>query len=65
MKKFSKHIIRPEYDKYGRFAPIKRNALIVDEADFEIAFWDGKSKGTEYTIDYALQKNKMIKIVDL
>lgn len=41
----------PEYDKYGRSAPLKRNILIIEYADLVLAFWDGKSRGTKYVID--------------
>ena len=41
----------PEYNKYGRGAPLKRNLQIIEYADVVIAFWDGKSKGTKYVID--------------
>lgn len=34
----------PEYDKYGRVAPLKRNDLIINYADIVFAFWDGKSR---------------------
>ena len=34
----------PEYNKFGRYAPLKRNLEIIDYADEVIAFWDGKSK---------------------
>ena len=54
----------PEYDKYGRGAPLVRNKLIVEECDCLIAFWDGTSRGTKYTIDYAHQLGKPIKIVN-
>lgn len=40
----------PEYARYGRAAPIKRNQSIADYADCAIAFWDGKSKGTADSI---------------
>ena len=43
----------PEYELYGRGAPIVRNKKIVDYADKIIAFWDGKSKGTLSVIKYA------------
>lgn len=56
----SKIIIKPEYDKFNKRAPIIRNMEIVDLADMIIAFWDGKSKGTKFTIDYALSKGKKI-----
>lgn len=41
----------PEYDKYGRSAPLKRNIQIIEYADLVIAFWDGKSRGTKFVID--------------
>lgn len=52
----------PDYKKYGRTAPLKRNVLIVDYADEIIAFWDGKSTGTVFTIRYAKQTNKKVTI---
>lgn len=62
--KLSKHIIRPEYKKYPRkSAPIIRNKKIVDNADFILVFWDGESKGTKSTIDYAKKENKLMKII--
>ena len=50
----------PEYEKYGRAAPIKRNDLIVDYSDIVLVFWDGKSKGTKYVIDRCIKKNKKV-----
>ena len=43
--------ILPEYNLYGRCAPLKRNDIIVKLADLVIAFWDGKSRGTKYVIE--------------
>lgn len=40
----------PEYDKYGRAAPLKRNITILKNADLVLAFWDGESRGTAYVI---------------
>jgi predicted Rossmann fold nucleotide-binding protein DprA/Smf involved in DNA uptake len=56
-------VIRPEYNKYGKAAPLKRNEIIVDMADKIVAFWDGKSKGTKYVIDYARKNSKEIEII--
>ena len=53
----------PEYSKYGRKAPLMRNIQIVENCDFVIAFWDGKSPGTKFTIDYAKKLGKPLKIV--
>ncbi len=55
----------PEYDKYGRGAPLVRNRLIAEHCDLLLAFWDGKSHGTKYTIDYAKKLGKTIKIVTI
>lgn len=53
----------PEYEKYGRSAPIKRNLLIIDYADYVLAFWDGKSHGTKYVIDNCKKKNKRVRVL--
>lgn len=55
-------IFKPEYEKYKRGAPLIRNCLIVDASDLVIAIWDGKSRGTKYTIDYAEKIGKETKI---
>lgn len=41
----------PEYIKYGRAAPLKRNMTIIRNADIVLAFWDGESRGTKFVID--------------
>ena len=48
----------PEYEKYGRAAPLKRNITIVENADIVIAFWDKQSRGTKFVIDYC-RKNSI------
>lgn len=40
----------PEYAKYGRAAPLRRNLQIIEYADSVLAFWDGKSRGTAHVI---------------
>lgn len=54
--------ILPDYDKYGKVAPLKRNDIIVDISDLVIAFWDGKSRGTKYVIDYCHKKHKNLRV---
>lgn len=63
--KISKLILRPQYELYRRAAPLKRNDLMVDICDNIIVFWDGKSKGTKHTIDYARKKGKPLTIVKI
>ncbi|MDO4700541.1 MAG: hypothetical protein Q4A69_07655 [Moraxella sp.] len=53
-------IFKPNYQRHGRAAAFIRNRLIVDTADVLIAFWDGKSTGTKYTIDYAKKQQKQV-----
>ncbi len=52
----------PNYDVYGKAAPIRRNEQIVDYADRVLAFWDGISKGTKYVIDHCKKKGKPITV---
>lgn len=51
-----------DWKKYGKAAGPKRNKLMVEKADYIIAFWDGKSKGTKSLIGYAKIMNKPINI---
>ena len=57
-----KTIIKPEYERFKRGAPLKRNEKIVELADVIIALWDGKSRGTKFTIDYAKKVKKEVNI---
>ena len=52
-------IIRPNYETYGVRAPAIRNRKIVDLCDSLIAFWDGVSRGTKMTIDFAISSKKL------
>lgn len=48
---------------YGKGAPLKRNEILVEMADKILVIWDGKSKGTNYTINYAKKLNKDIYVI--
>ena len=61
--KISKLIMRPDYKKYGKAAPLIRNKKMVDLSDIIIIIWDGKSKGTKFTIDYAKAQGKEVIII--
>ena len=45
-------IFPPNYEVYGKRAPLVRDKEMVEYADLVIAFWDGQSHGTKYVIDY-------------
>ena len=53
----------PEYRRYGRGAPLKRNVQIVDDADAVLAFWDGESRGTKFVIDYCNRLSKPVTVI--
>ena len=55
----------PEYALYGRAAPLKRNERIAEYADEGIAFWDGVSRGTKYTISAFQKRGKKIRIIEI
>ncbi|MBQ8351381.1 MAG: hypothetical protein IJY20_04985 [Clostridia bacterium] len=48
--RLSKLILRPQYDRFGRGAPLKRNEKLVELCDLALVIWDGSSKGTAYTM---------------
>jgi len=52
-----------EWNKHGKSAGFIRNQQIVNACDVVLAFWDGKSKGTENTIALAKKAKKPTFIV--
>lgn len=53
----------PQYERYGRAAPIIRNRELVDYADKVIVFWDGRSKGARSVIRYAERVGKPCQVI--
>lgn len=53
----------PEYSRYGRSAPIRRNITIIENADLVLAFWDGSSRGTKFVIDECKKRGIPVKIL--
>ena len=53
----------PDYQKFGRSAPLKRNLQIIAYADYVIAFWDGQSHGTKYVIDHCRKQNVPVRVI--
>lgn len=51
-----------EWQKYGRKAGIMRNAVMADNADALIAYWDGISRGTKNMIDEARKKGLAVRV---
>lgn len=57
--------ILPDYEHYGRSAPIKRNVEIIKKSDMLLAFWDMKSPGTRFVIAECLKQKKYIKVITI
>ena len=55
----------PDYEQFGRSAPIRRNVTIVEYSDLVLAFWDGESRGTRFVIDHCKKTGKPIKIFQI
>ncbi|MDP8200756.1 MAG: SLOG family protein [Candidatus Tenebribacter burtonii] len=55
----------PDYKKFSDRAKHICDKLIIGKCDELIAFWDGKGEGIEYTINYAKQLGKVVKIIDV
>lgn len=56
-------VLKPDWNKYGKSAGFRRNQQIVDACDIVLAFWDGKSKGTQDSINKAKLAKKPTFIV--
>ncbi len=52
----------PQYSLYGRKAPLIRNIEIIKYADLVLAFWDGTSHGTKYTIENCKKLGVPVKV---
>ncbi|MBQ1211418.1 MAG: hypothetical protein IIX68_06425 [Clostridia bacterium] len=55
----------PEYGKFGKAAPLERNKQIVHYADRVLAFWDGRSRGTQQVITYCIKNGIPVRIFPL
>lgn len=62
-KRISKLILRPRYELYGKAAPLKRNQIMVELADEVLIIWDGSSRGTMYTAEYAQKLDKRVTVI--
>lgn len=50
----------PNYRTFGKKAPLERDRQMVNACDLVVAFWDGKSSGTAYTINYGKKINRKV-----
>lgn len=52
----------PDYEAYGKMAPLVRNRQIVDTADLVLAFWDCRSAENAYALKYCIKRHKPFRI---
>lgn len=57
-------IIRPIYPSRREYY-LHRNAEMIGMCDKCLAFWDGKSRGTKFTYQYAKKRNKQVEVFQL
>lgn len=55
-------VFLPDWQTHGKGAGFIRNKEIVNYADTVIAIWDGVSKGTKHSIDYARKQGKIVDV---
>lgn len=63
-KRLSKLILRPQYELYGKGAPLKRNEIMVELCDMALIVWDGCSRGTKHTLSYAEKIGKKVILIE-
>jgi hypothetical protein len=51
-----------DWGRHGRRAGVIRNQEIVRKADEVVAFWDGKSPGTKFTIGFARSLGRPVSV---
>lgn len=52
-----------DWNKYGKSAGYVRNNIMAEYSHALIAFWDGKSKGTEHMVKVMKKQNKLVRII--
>lgn len=53
----------PDYEKYGKQAPLIRNTEMVSRADYVIALYNGFSRGTLDVINKAKRAGLSVKVI--
>lgn len=56
-------VIYPDWEKYGKAAGPIRNKEIIENCDEVLAYWDGKSKGTQHALALARREEKVIHLM--
>jgi hypothetical protein len=52
-----------DWNTHGKSAGYKRNEQMAEVADYLLAFWDGKSRGTKHMIDIAARRGLTMTVI--
>lgn len=55
----------PDYNRFGKAAPLARNTTIIKNSDYILAFWDYQSTGTRFVITECIKNNVPCKIIEI
>lgn len=55
-------VFEADWDRLGKRAGIDRNARMIDTVDGLVAFWDGKSRGTQHAIQCAKTRGIWVRV---
>ncbi len=64
LNNIAQEIIRP-INPSNKSHYLYRNIEVITKCDKLIVFWDGESRGTKFTMDYAKSRNKEIILVEV
>lgn len=53
------------WERYGKSAGMKRNVEMGEYADALLAFWNGKSSGTRFMIEWMQKNNKPVTVINV
>ena len=56
-------VFKADWDKYGKTAGMIRNGIMAGYSNVLVAFWDGKSRGTQNMIHLMHQQNKPLRVI--
>ena len=58
-------VFYPNYQMYGKIAPLIRNSKMATYGSQLLAIWDGKSRGTIHMVNEIRKLDKPFKLIDL
>ena len=57
-------VFLPNYNMYGKIAPLIRNEKMATYGDVLLAIWDGKSRGTKHIIECFERLHKPVIVIN-